>query len=729
MRSNRPRTLTLLVARDCAPAAPLRDYIALVDLRHEVLRGLSDSTVAAAALQFVEPPSGNALPFTLTCYDSDQGRLTGWLRLPLLDSAKPMKVALVVDDASNRKPMAPSEFWPENERLMVQATETGGAVDQGPRCHGCTPVPGANGTTVWRVSHQDEMCPTDAITVEAWFDHDEPRAEAMQTLVSKWALDPDFAAFDAHDAGCTDGLDTTGFFGAVFDGRYIYFVPQHDLENRHGKVLRLDTHGGFHDAASWAGFDAGTIGGLVTKGYYGAVHTGRCIFFCPRREPLGFHSRVLRYDTQGDFKDAGSWDVHDAGLANSCQSAAYDGRFIYFCPGQEARPKPSSNAVTADDSPRVTGMSSDQLLISSGTILRHDTARDFHDLDAWTTFDASGTCGLNTRDFDGAVFDGRYVYFMPLSYGAVLRYDTQADFHLPGSWAAFDAARLGVTRLVGGVFDGRYVYLVPYGVCPVAVRYDTGAPFEADSSWQHYRLARTPGLRTSGYDGGFFDGRYIFYTPYWDEDREFHGLMLRYDTLGDFLDPDSWLCTDAGLTAGLKTVGFNAGATDGRFLYCAPWMDGQAFPGRIIGNGRVLRYDTTGQRASFCLRSSDYGSNGGLCAALPGPRFLINTSDRVFSVAADRPLPVGRHHLVGTYDGRCLRLFLDGEEIACQPARGSLAVNRTDVVIGGLAEGEAPFQGAVLLAGISSSVRSPDWVRMRYHNLANPVQFLEIMGE
>ena len=78
-------------------------------------------------------------------------------------------------------------------------------------------------------------------------------------------------------------------------------------------------------------------------------------------------------------------------------------------------------------------------------------------------------------------------------------------------------------------------------------------------------------------------------------------------------------------TDGLATVGFNGGLTDGRYVYCVPWMDGAQFPERIIGNGRVLRYDTVGEDGAFTLRYCDVGHNGGLTAALPGARFLINT--------------------------------------------------------------------------------------------------------
>ena len=56
----------------------------------------------------------------------------------------------------------------------------------------------------------------------------------------------------------------------------------------------------------------------------------------------------------------------------------------------------------------------------------------------------------------------------------------------------------------------------------------------------------------------------------------------------------------------------------------------------------MLRYDTVGTRGAFSLRFSDLGHNGGLNAALPGSRFLVNTEHGPVSAAANRrPIPDG----------------------------------------------------------------------------------------
>jgi len=542
------------------------------------------------------------------------------------------------------------------------------------------------------------------ITVEAWLNAGHVRAEAIQTIVAQWESLVGFDTFDAYDAGRTGGLDTTGFFGALFDGRYVYFVPQHDLTNRHGKVLRYDTHGEFKDATSWQAYDAGHTDGLETKGYYGAVFDGRYVFFVPRRARTAFHTRVLRYDTRGGFTDSSSWSAHDNGLPRSYQSAGFDGRYIYFCPGHATMPKVEGQPPPKSASPAVTGLTGNIWQVGNSLVLRHDTRGEFKSPASWSTFDVAGTDGLETCDYDGAVFDGRFVYFCPLSTGNVLRFDTQGEFQDKTCWAAHDIKPLGMKLCVGGVFDGRFVYFVPYGETRHVIRLDTNAEFSDAGSWSNFEYTATIGMTTTGFDGGVFDGRYVYFIPYFDNGKHFHGVMLRYDTTGAFADPESWSAHDAGRVDGLFTTGFNGAAFDGRYIYCAPWNDGSAWPKGIVGNGRVLRYDTLGDQGSFSLRFCDYGSNGGLCAALPGARFLVNTTEGVRSIAANRPPEAGRHYLAGVYDGRHIQLFIDGRLINEQAASGRLVTSDVPLTVGRI-------DGRIEEIRISNCARSADWIQ------------------
>jgi len=547
------------------------------------------------------------------------------------------------------------------------------------------------------------------ITVEAWIETTDSRAEVWQELVSQWTPLTSFDTFESYDAGNTSGLDSAGFFGAVFDGQFIYFVPQHNRTHRHGNVLRYNTHGGFQDAASWQAFDGGNTRGLKTEGYYGAVFDGRFVYFVPRLNDHGFHTNVLRYDTQGAFDATESWEAYNAQFERSYQSAGFDGRYIYFCPGHAVVPKAQIEAEPQHNSPRVTGLNSDFYQTTQSLILRYDTQSSFTDDASWTTYDAANTSGLDTADYDGAVFDGRYMYFMPLSTGALLRYDTTADFHGSESWTAYDLNPLGLKLSVGGVFDGRFLYVVPYGETEFAIRYDTHRKFLDAESWSAYRLADTPGLTTRGFDGGMFDGRYIYFVPFFSG-SEFHGVTLRYDTQGGFLQPTSWQAVDSSQTGGLTTIGFNAGAFDGRYAYFAPWRDGSDMLQGVIGNGRVLRYDTLGESGTFSLRFCDYGHNGGLCAAVPGMRFLVNTSEGVRSVAANKVPQAGRHYIAATYDGSALKLYIDGVLVGEQAGSGQIVGSDLELSLGRMLNGGGEFRGKVERVRVSGVARDGAWV-------------------
>ena len=120
----------------------------------------------------------------------------------------------------------------------------------------------------------------------------------------------------------------------------------------------------------------------------------------------------------------------------------------------------------------------------------------------------------------GAAYDGRYVYTTPMTNGSpymVARYDTTSTFTSASAWEKYDATgTFSVSNFSepsqGAVFDGRYVYFVPFGnPSPFFIRYDTTTTFTSSGSW-----VRTPGASIAAqyYSGGTFDGRYVYFAPY-----------------------------------------------------------------------------------------------------------------------------------------------------------------------------------------------------------------------
>ena len=538
-------------------------------------------------------------------------------------------------------------------------------------------------------------CPPleDQITVMAQVDAVDGRAEAMQALVSKWRPPDTWPGFAAYDASATDELPSRGYFGAVFDGRYVYFAAEQHGEagkHTHGVILRCDTHSDFRDPASYAAYDASCTEGLDTRGFYGAVFDGRYAYFVPRQNGMiEYHSRILRLDVQGDFKDPSSWAAFDVGEKHSQQGAAFDGRYIYFCPGFEGDPNTESEHC--------------------GQVIRYDTGSEFKSRSSYASVDITGFLGDECACFDGGIFDGRHIYFVPLYKGVVVRYDPRGAFDDPQSWEKYDARPHGYQASVGAVFDGRHLYFCAYGH-GVIVRCDTEGDFVDPASWQAHDADPTDGLHTTGFDGGFFDGRFVYFQPFFEHigpgkrDNLFHSRYLRYDPTRPFEDPSSWQAFDASRTDGLSSVGYNGGAFDGRYFYAAPWQQGPKpdRPGEFITHGIVLRCDTLGDQGSFSLRYCDCGHNGGLNAGVPGPSFLVNTESGIRSVAAHGVLPAGRHHLAGTSDGRTIKLFVDGELVAQREGSGRIVRNDEPVVLGQIRDGLACFRGDILHAEVKN---------------------------
>ncbi len=663
-------------------SAGLLDFPVLVALQAPGLRSVAlgghVQQPDGADLCFTLPGADQRLPHYLEAYDPTAGMLRAWVRLPRL--AVDAETVLHLRYGGAARPPTPGDDPAMSLTLHNPATPS-------------RPAP--------------DLVLEDKLTVEAWVHTDDFYPEALQPLVSQWAPPLAFGACAAYDAGTTDGLAAFAYFGAVFDGRYVYFAPQHYQDRTaHGIVLRYDTHADFKDPASYAAYDAGRTDGLNTQGYYGAACDGRYVYFVPRQDSVSYHSRVLRYDTHGDFKAASSWEAYDVGERQSHQGAAFDGRYLYFSPGFHGDPRREDQFSTR--------------------MIRFDTQAGFKDPASWRVFDASAATGQALGCFDGAAFDGRYIYFAPLNAGRALRHDTRGDFGDPASWQSFEA---GLQMCVGIVFDGTYLYYVPYAHSTV-VRFDTRGGFTDLANWSRYEAAGTDGLNTGGFDGGFFDGRFVYFVPFVSPLGEarpagrrpytFHTNLLRYDTADAFDDPRSWSAHAAEHTDGLKTVGYNAGAFDGRYFYLAPWQDGT--PPEPM-HGRILRYDTLGAHGTFSLRYGDYGHNGGLCAAVLGPTFIVNTLAGPRSVAARRTLTPGWHHLAGVYTGRVLKLFIDGALAAQRSASGTLVNCRAPLTLGAFETGAARFRGHLALVRVASVARSDDWIRAAYWNLARPSAF------
>lgn len=382
------------------------------------------------------------------------------------------------------------------------------------------------------------------------------------------------ANWEAYDASTTDALKTQGYSGGVFDGRFVYFVPNYNGSSPHACVLRYDTQTAFTNSEAWTAYDANGTDGYAIGGFIGGIFDGRYIYFAPF---IGSTPEcILRYDTHGEFKSSTSWRVYDArphdklGITGY-MGAVYAQRYVYF-----------------------VGFSN-----FGGMVLRYDTESNFADTNSWLSY-VVGNKNNGFHDYEGATFDGRYIYLVPNvanqssfspESGQFVRYDTSLPFTNESSWSSFSYLNTeGSNRFAyqGAVYDGRYVYFAPdkrtnyfetkHGL---ALRYDTHYDFTNADGWTSFDASATGGLECNGYAGAAFDGHFVYYVPN-GEPWENHGNALAYDTQKPFADSNSWMAVSLTNQLGAGTSAFFGAVYDGTYLYYAPMKGSPA--------GRVVRY-------------------------------------------------------------------------------------------------------------------------------------------
>jgi predicted small secreted protein len=317
------------------------------------------------------------------------------------------------------------------------------------------------------------------------------------------------------------------------------------------------TYNDVTDPLHWSTFDIFQVD--LKSGFTGCAFDGRYAYFVPNFNGAS-SGVVLRHDTQATFGATASWTTFDAATvdanAKGFVGGVFDGRYVYFVP--------SNNGV-------------------NGTVMRYDTTAAFSNAGAWTPFDTT-TVNAQAKDFRGATFDGRYLYFVPFTNGTLTRYDTAAAFTSLAAWSTFDTATVhaNAVSFTGGVYDGRFVYLAPYAVDGRVARYDTTLGFTSPSAWLTFDPTTVDAL-AKGFQGAAYDGRHVYFVPYGGAGA-FSGVVVRYDVTAPFGTTASWATFDTA-SINPQARGFFGGAFDGRYIYLVPYFNGTA-------HGMLARYDT-----------------------------------------------------------------------------------------------------------------------------------------
>jgi len=182
------------------------------------------------------------------------------------------------------------------------------------------------------------------------------------------------------------------YYGASFDGRYVYFVPEYA-----GSFVRFDTQGTFTNASDWQQMSKTTVqGGVASGSYKYTTFDGRYIYFVPKNS-----ATFVRFDTQGTFTNVLDWQQMSmstvqgsVALNEAYLGATFDGRYVYFVPD------------------------------NSDTFVRFDTQGAFTNLSDWQIMSMSTAQGSAALDhaYAGAAFDGRYIYFVPFHSDTFVRF-------------------------------------------------------------------------------------------------------------------------------------------------------------------------------------------------------------------------------------------------------------------------------------------------------------------
>jgi hypothetical protein len=215
----------------------------------------------------------------------------------------------------------------------------------------------------------------------------------------------------AGDAGPTQIANAEGFWGGVFDGQYVYFAPFSGAV-----VERHDTIQAVNFPSSYTGFNF--VNAFVQPNppkYWGGAYDGRNVYLVPYQNspPL-----LVAYDTTStsQFTDVDAWTSFDlrllfagdggsadVGVAPGFVGAAYDGKRLFLAP--------AGNLTTLQGSAPVP-------------VIAYDTTAPLTFVTSYSSYDPSVLNG-NALAFEGAAYDGQYVYFVPHGYSVVARFEAK----------------------------------------------------------------------------------------------------------------------------------------------------------------------------------------------------------------------------------------------------------------------------------------------------------------
>jgi hypothetical protein len=268
-----------------------------------------------------------------------------------------------------------------------------------------------------------------------------------------------FTSGAAWSAFPTTVLDPNAdYWGVVSDGRHAYFIPNATTTIVAYDALSADAGSGFSAPSSWSSYDLGT--GADYGGFWGGLYDGQYLYLAP------FTGNVAsRYDTTLPLGMATSWNLgvngfdfyHNEQISPPhFWGSAFDGSRLYLLPY------------------KTQGL----------TIAAYTMPGAFADDSSWATCalaHLTGSTGGGTPGFVGAAYDGQRIFLAPAGKTAnggplpIIEYDTTQPLcptDLASAYTAFDPTSVpggkNAQGFEGAAFDGQYVYFVPHATSILA---------------------------------------------------------------------------------------------------------------------------------------------------------------------------------------------------------------------------------------------------------------------
>jgi len=198
------------------------------------------------------------------------------------------------------------------------------------------------------------------------------------------------------------------------------------------------------------------------------------------------------------------------------------------------------------------------------------------------------------KGYSGCIAVDGDIIFAPLMNGAGVSHGLVVRLTLgkPESVTFCDVSAWfeGAAGFVGVVGDGRYAYFIPYfnkNHHGILVRYDTTGDFNDRTSWEYVDLQALVHEEAKGFVSGSFDGRYVYLAPYQSDWTRHHGNILRFDTQAPFNDAASWSHFDASILH-LDARGYHSSVSTSDHTWFVPYvLENRGY------HGHLVRFDAT----------------------------------------------------------------------------------------------------------------------------------------